>query len=524
MLTPADRWTGVSPPGEPSAVLDADTMPVQMVRTVAPVSGVPAEFTIEQIEWKERTSGDNDTNPVPSIWKDNRKIRDLAFHQDRIIFMGDERIVMSQTSDLFNVFKEDAANAAASDPIDVGLSSEQVTLIDYGVQFRNTLVVFTQAGQQFEIASPEALSADTVGITPSTSYFTRPVRPIVMDQFLYFLGTLGCNSQLLEYAYDDVRVASTAANVTAHVPGYIPEIIRSLVSHANSRVVLVLPKDGSFLHAYRAFWQGDAKRQSAWTKYTFDSGSIIEDIGVIESDCYMLIRRSGSHIIERFKIPKETGTCPGPVVVFCDGVSPTASPSGSASASASASPSCPATVQVGSKVFETNSTVAITLRTRDLCIGLGVLFWGAEVTLSHTLTYVSDIPGTQIIWEFTQNGSTIRVTYTASNGWILNVPGALAPVGVNATPPNAVCDAVPMDGPLSGMGAQEINPGVGDHRAYDNSARSPTPEEYCKTTPGGGEPCDPPLDMFHAVTANISQICQAAEGFFVPYTHCCAIP
>ena len=117
---------GVSPPGEPSAVLDADTMPVQMVRTVAPVSGVPAEFTIEQIPWKERTSGNNDTNPVPSIWKDNRKIRDLAFHQDRIIFMRDERIVMSQTSDLFNVFKEDAANAAASAPIDVGLSSEQV--------------------------------------------------------------------------------------------------------------------------------------------------------------------------------------------------------------------------------------------------------------------------------------------------------------------------------------------------------------------------------------------------------------
>ena len=51
----------------------------------------------------------------------------------------------------------------------MSLSSEEVTLVDYVIPFRGTLVIFTKAGRQFELSAPDALTPTTASITPSTA-------------------------------------------------------------------------------------------------------------------------------------------------------------------------------------------------------------------------------------------------------------------------------------------------------------------------------------------------------------------
>lgn len=298
-----DRWTQVAPPNQSNAILDATTMPVKMVRTTVS----PLVFTVSQPTWGFRPNGDDDTNPAPSIWDDGSKINDIVFHRNRMVLAGDENIVFSRASDFFEFYLEDHDDITDSDPIDIALSSDQVTLIDYLVPFRNSLVEFTKAGRQFELNAPDNLTPTSAAITPTTAYLTMAdVRPQQMGSMLYFAATRKDAAILYEYFYDDTRISNFAADVTIHAFNLLPTDLKTIQTSANNNMVLVLPTDSNDIYVYNSFWTGNEKAQSAWTKYEFDSSYDIEDIAVIDNDCYMLVDAGAEgFIIEHFALARQ---------------------------------------------------------------------------------------------------------------------------------------------------------------------------------------------------------------------------
>lgn len=305
-LAQSARWTKVAAPNQAGAKLDSTKMPVQMVRTSYTGNGsTPAVFDIDPITWTDRTTGDNDTNPAPSLWTDGDKIADASFHRNRLVFAGDEHVVFSQAGDFFNFFIEDDENIVDSDPIDASLSSEAVTLIDYVVPFRNTLVIFTKAGRQFELNAPDALTPTTAAITASTRYDALQVRPSPMGHLLYFAAQRKTAGQVYEYYYDDSRVSSQAADITAHVEGLLPTDIRTLVTSPNNSMVFVLPTDCDTIYAYIQHWSGNKKEQSAWSRWIFDSGYRIADIAVIRNDLHLLVETDSQLILESVPVARQ---------------------------------------------------------------------------------------------------------------------------------------------------------------------------------------------------------------------------
>ena len=266
-----------------------------------------AVFDVDPVDWKPRHTGDRDTNPVPSLWNDNAKIADIAFHRNRLVLAGDENLVFSQAGDFFNFYLEDADNIADADPIDVALSASQVTLIDRIVPFRKALVIFTKAGQQFELNAPETLTPDTATITPSTAYRSvEGVQPEVTGSRIFFPAVRTDVNQLYEYFYSDSEAANVAADVSAHVEGYLPSTIQKIEAAMNADTVLVLPSGGYEIWVYRWYWRGVDKVQSAWGKWVFDSHETIWDIGLIGNYCYMLVSTiSGEEIIVKIPLLSE---------------------------------------------------------------------------------------------------------------------------------------------------------------------------------------------------------------------------
>jgi|GEM_PF-3227173 len=297
----ADRWLSWSEDGVQVGSIDADKMPVRMTRT-----GVsPPTFSIDQIDWKPRTSGDNDTNPIPSLWQNGLPISDVFFFRNRLWFAGGEHLVASQAGDFFNFFLDDATEIVDSDPIDVSLSSEQVTLIDFVVPFRKTLLIFTKAGRQFELSSPEALTPSTAAITPSTDYQSAPVRPQPVGSSVYFVGNEWGYNQLREYYYDDIRIANVAGNVSAHVPRFLPNTVRSIIANSNHNIVGVLPVDCCEMYVYRFYWIGGRKEQSSWTKYQFNSNYRVCDVAMLGDSAFILVESNSQYVIERLMMGPE---------------------------------------------------------------------------------------------------------------------------------------------------------------------------------------------------------------------------
>jgi hypothetical protein len=268
------------------------------------VSGGPT-FNIDVIDWKPRLSGDEVTNPVPSFV--GKKLSDVSFHRNRLALVGGENIVLSAAGDFFNFFIEDADNLADADPIDQAMSTDRVTLGDFMVPFRKSMVIFTLAGQQFELNAPEVLSPSTAALTASTRYDSIiGVRPAVMGTQVYFPSIAPHGAQIREYLYDDSALAAVAADITAHVEGYIPATVVSMEACPNFNTLYVLPEDGYHIYAYRAYWRGTEKVQSSWSRIVLDDADRIVDIAALRNNLYVLAQIGTKYTILRLPVERES--------------------------------------------------------------------------------------------------------------------------------------------------------------------------------------------------------------------------
>lgn len=304
-LSPSLRWTRVAAPSQSEAVLDQTKMPVQMVRTTIGDSVTPAVFDIDLIDWTQRTSGDKVTNPVPAFVSEETRIDDVSYHRGRLVFLAGEHISFSQSDDLFNFFRETDDDTIDSDPINLRLSTDRVTLGRYLVTFRKTLAGFTRAGQMFEVIGGDTLTPTNASVVPTVNHYTQDVRPVVLDNLMYAVGSEAGRAQLLELFYDDAAVATLPQIVTEHVRTLLPASVRTIAGHANSKTVFVIGKDGRTIYAYKSYWNGNQKQLSSWTEYELASGNRICDIMVSRDRLYMLIERNSQYVIESLAVTSE---------------------------------------------------------------------------------------------------------------------------------------------------------------------------------------------------------------------------
>lgn len=231
------------------------------------------------------------------VWRrGGNTIADACIKDSRLVYAGGKAVVFSQANDQDDFYIADVQNLVDSDRIDAPLGSQVATNVDFLVPFRKTVVAFTQAGQQFELNTPDALTPSTAGWSQSTTHASRSVRPKVSNSRLYFVGDAANYSVLYEYTYNDLTVASTAFEVTTHVLNLLPSEIISIDTSANTGVVVVLPTDDGLsarMFVYKAFWQGDEKVQSAWCRWSFDAGYRICDICVLNDELWLLVESCG---------------------------------------------------------------------------------------------------------------------------------------------------------------------------------------------------------------------------------------
>lgn len=282
------------------------------------LTGSPATFDVDVIDWKDRYSGDNGTNPAASIFSNAHRISGIQFHRNRLALGGAENVVMSQAGDFFNFYKHDANNLVDSDPIDVALGSDQVTIIDDIVSFRKSLSIFTKAGRQFELNAPEALTPATAAITATTAYETLSVTPVTRGNMLYFVAKNKGYGALYEYFYDESQVQNVAAEISAHAYRLLPTTIKSLVSSTNNNVIMILPESSNKIHVYRLFWNGNTKEMSAWSTSTFDSTYKIADLSIVENDCWILVDDGTQFTLEKLALEHDVAKTNWPYVIHLD--------------------------------------------------------------------------------------------------------------------------------------------------------------------------------------------------------------
>ena len=313
---PVDRWLRVAAPNQASADPTDTTLPIRLRRT----STSPLTFDLSTAPWENRTSGDPDTNPTPSVFDGTFGISDVGFLDNRLFMLSGEHVVASQAGDFYNLFKLDADNLIDSDPIDINAGVRAVTIGDFltPVPHLQTLLVTTRGPVQLLVSGGDAgYTPDQTSISLSTSKQTiTGVRPALMDTAIYFVTTAGNAADLYEYRGGDRLVPTDAPLVSEHVTGYIPSSVQTIAACDNLGIVAMLA--GNAIYFYRTRFVNGQKALAAFYRATFDASITIRDIAIIDTDVYLLTLRGSSHFIEKLPLGQVSEGDSFPWVVHLD--------------------------------------------------------------------------------------------------------------------------------------------------------------------------------------------------------------
>lgn len=265
---------------------DRATMPIRIRNTAKNT------FEVEQIPWKDRLSGNPALNAKPSFV--GKKLTDLAIHRGRLWLAAGEQLCASRTNDLYNFWIDDYQLLRDDDRIDITIGSGKVNVISHLVTFAKALVVFTDADQQFEIRGEPIISPTNVAVLPTTNYGAAACAPVVTNRQLYAPVTKGTATQVHEYVYDEQAANNISIDIAAPVERWLPSDIRQIVASKTGDVLFLRSGyngHSTNIYVHNMVFSGNERVQSAWSKWTFNSDSVIQSMQVFEDWLYILFKR-----------------------------------------------------------------------------------------------------------------------------------------------------------------------------------------------------------------------------------------
>ena len=287
-------WQECPAPGT-SLGVTASTMPHALIRQG------DGTFTFAVAGWTSRVAGDLSSNPNPSFV--TRTISDIFFYRNRLGFLADEGVIFSESGQYFNFFRTTVTDLLDADPIDVNASHTKVSLLKHAVPFNKQLLLFSEQSQ-FVIDQNELLTPKTVGIKVATEFPCNVVaKPVGIGKNIYFAVEKGDWSAFREYFTDLNDAGNDSQDVTGHLPKYIPSGIFKISAAPNEDILIALTSsDSSSIYAYKYFWSGSEKLQSAWSKFTFGSDSTILNADFIASELFLIVNRSDGVYFEKMNV------------------------------------------------------------------------------------------------------------------------------------------------------------------------------------------------------------------------------
>lgn len=281
--------------------LNNTTLPYKLVNTAENT------FNLSAATWNTKQVGDSDSNPFPSFFSGtvttgDRKISNMFFFKNRLGFLSEGSIIMSEAGEYFNFFRTTVRSLLDSDPIDINVASKRVTKLSSAVGFQENLILFGERGQ-FVLRGGDLLTPKTVSVTPITNYDSdTSTTPLELGSYLYFPFTRGNFTGLREFTVNASTDNYDSAEVTSHVPQYIPANILDIAgSTAENVICLVSSSDTKDMYVYKYYWEGNQKVLSSWSKFTFPFN--IRGMEFVDSDLYIVAAKNGK--TELVKLPME---------------------------------------------------------------------------------------------------------------------------------------------------------------------------------------------------------------------------
>lgn len=287
-------WKETVKPGIPWK-FNKDTMPHAIVREA------DGTFSFKQLEWGNRECGDEDSAPAPTFV--GRRINDIFFHKNRLGFLADENVCMSRAGEFFEFFATTVTTLIDSDPVDVAASHTKVSILRHAVPFNEQLILFSDQ-TQFVLKANSIVASEPPDVATLTEFESSlRAKPVGAGKTVFFATLKGDYSGIREYFIEDDTQAKDAADITGHVPTYIPAGVFKLSVAANEDILFALTeREPNRVYVYKYYWSGNEKMQSAWSHFTFADEARVLNVDFIDNKAYLIIQYPDGVYLEAMQV------------------------------------------------------------------------------------------------------------------------------------------------------------------------------------------------------------------------------
>lgn len=268
------------------------------------VSEADGSFTFKPIDWDERLAGDYATIPQPSFV--GNTISDLTFHRGRMVLLSGEYLIASRSEDYFNFWRTTATQLLDDDPIDISANTPKISLLNYGLPWNQTLLLFSQ-GTQFVLKGDPVLTPKTASIDPVTDFdSTNLAKPVSSGTAVFFATDRTASTAFREFYVADADTGVfDANNTTKHVSSYIPPGVFKIAATSSEEVMVALSAYKlNSLYVYKYYYSNGEKVQSSWSRWDFEESIKILNVEFLQSELYLTIYQedTGDFFIDKVRM------------------------------------------------------------------------------------------------------------------------------------------------------------------------------------------------------------------------------
>lgn len=224
------------------------------------------QFIVKRFSYAQRSVGDTNTNPEPSFI--GKKINKVLFFRNRLAFLSDENVILSQPGDLGNFFVNTALTVSGTDPIDISCSSKYPAILFDALEVNTGLIVFAE-NQQFLLATDsDILNPETARLSSISTYnYNSDVPPFSLGTVAGFLDNAGAHTRFFVMS-NVAREGEPNVNELSKVVATALSKDIDLLADSRENTTIFFGKKGSDeVFGYKYFNVADRQVQSSWFRW-----------------------------------------------------------------------------------------------------------------------------------------------------------------------------------------------------------------------------------------------------------------
>jgi len=277
------HWEETLDPSK-SPGLDASTMPHELVNTSL------NNFTFRQFTWDARTVGDDTTNSHPSFV--GHKIQQAFFHNNRLGFLSNDNVSMSQSAKFFNFYHTSAQIITDADPIDLSSSTIKPANLHAIIPTTQGLVLFSSSQQFLLRSADKVLTPSTTTITPISNYDVDPnIDPVDMGTNINFISKTPSYTRVFGMVTRGQDENPQVLDIGRVVNEWIPESIDTLIASPQNQFLAMSDQNDNKVYFYRTYNDGKDTLVQAW--FNWELPGTVQAIAV-DSDDFLAVTKQGN--------------------------------------------------------------------------------------------------------------------------------------------------------------------------------------------------------------------------------------